>query len=391
MSNYLGELVEIIGGGTPSKSNPEFWSGKIPWASVKDFKTTELLSTADYITEAGVKGSATNVIPAGNIIVPTRMALGKVAVNKVDMAINQDLKALIVRDDEVLSKLYLLRFLESKAKYIEEQGKGATVKGITLDVLRGLEIPLPPLPEQKRIAAILDKADAIRRKRQQAIQLADEFLRAVFLDMFGDPVTNPKRWDETELLNVSVGKFQNGAYFPKEKYTEDGVEMVHMANAFYDVIQRGSLKRVDASKLDIDKYGLSESDIMISRRSLTYEGAAKPCLIPKSDEPLLFESSMIRFTPNVSKVNKRYLFQYLSEPLVKDHFIRKYVTGATIKGISQKNLEKVRVLVPPIWIQNEFSKKVNSIESLIAKLSSQNELSEVAFKALSQKAFSGEL
>ena len=100
---------------------------------------------------------------------------------------------------------------------------------------------------------------------------------------------------------------------------------------------------------------------------------------------------MIRFTPNVSKVNKRYLFQYLSEPLVKDHFIRKYVTGATIKGISQKNLEKVRVLVPPIWIQNEFSKKVNSIESLIAKLSSQNELSEVAFKALSQKAFSGEL
>jgi len=391
VSNYLGELVEIIGGGTPSKSNPEFWSGKIPWASVKDFKTTELLSTADYITEAGVKGSATNVIPAGNIIVPTRMALGKVAVNKVDMAINQDLKALIVRDDEVLSKLYLLRFLESKAKYIEEQGKGATVKGITLDVLRGLEIPLPPLPEQKRIAAILDKADAIRRKRQQAIQLADEFLRAVFLDMFGDPVTNPKRWDETELLNVSVGKFQNGAYFPKEKYTEDGVEMVHMANAFYDVIQRGSLKRVDASKLDIDKYGLSESDIMISRRSLTYEGAAKPCLIPKSDEPLLFESSMIRFTPNVSKVNKRYLFQYLSEPLVKDHFIRKYVTGATIKGISQKNLEKVRVLVPPIWIQNEFSKKVNSIESLIAKLSSQNELSEVAFKALSQKAFSGEL
>ena len=79
---------------------------------------------------------------------------------------------------------------------------GSLVRARPAEVER-IEIPLPPLAEQKRIAAILDKADAIRRKRQQAIQLADDFLRAVFLDMFGDPVTNPKGWEIAELGSIS--------------------------------------------------------------------------------------------------------------------------------------------------------------------------------------------
>src|SRR5690606_12774049 len=168
---------------------------------------TELSKTEDYITADAIKNSASNLIPAGSIIVPTRMALGKVATNLVDMAINQDLKALIIKDEKKLDKRYFLRFLESKADYLEKQGKGATVKGITLDVLKGLEVPLPPLEEQKRIAAILDKADAIRRKRQQAIKLADDFLRSVFLEMFGDPVTNPKGWEVKALGDLCEDLF----------------------------------------------------------------------------------------------------------------------------------------------------------------------------------------
>ncbi|EEO02103.1 restriction endonuclease subunit S [Vibrio cholerae] len=171
----LGELVTIKGGGTPSKKIADYWGGTIPWASVKDLKSRVLLNTEDSITELGVVKSATNVIPKGTIIVPTRMALGKVAITGCDMAINQDLKALIIVDNKQINQCYLARFLESKSSFIESEGKGATVKGITLDFLKSLEIPLPPLDEQKRIAAILDKADAIRQKRKQAISLADEF------------------------------------------------------------------------------------------------------------------------------------------------------------------------------------------------------------------------
>jgi len=135
-SAFLGELVDIRGGGTPSRGNPVYWGGKIPWATVKDFSTTTISGTIESITEKGVAESATNIIPAGNIIVPTRMAIGKAAINLVDIAINQDLKALLIKDQKRVHKEYIFRFLLSKSSYLESSGKGATVKGIRLEVLR---------------------------------------------------------------------------------------------------------------------------------------------------------------------------------------------------------------------------------------------------------------
>ena len=114
--------------------------------------------------------------------------------------------------DEVDSK-YLAYFFKSPQYWfqITAMAEGAAQPGVNSSKLKELEIPLPPLPEQKRIAAILDKADAIRRKRQQAIQLADDFLRAVFLDMFGDPVTNPKGW-ELKTLGELCTKITDGEH-----------------------------------------------------------------------------------------------------------------------------------------------------------------------------------
>lgn len=273
---------------------------------------------------------------------------------------------------------------------LEKKTITTSIPGLNRDDFYDTEIPLPPLAEQKRIAAILDKADAIRQKRKKAIELADEFLRSVFLDMFGDPVTNPKGWKTSTLDELVSGKFQNGAYFPKEQYSVKGVEMVHMSDAFYDYVPRGSMKRVMADYADLKKYNVNHQDLLISRRSLNYEGAAKPSLIEASEEPLLFESSLIRITPNSKLVNKLYLFAYLSNEIVKEHKIRKYVTGATIKGISQKNLETVEVLVPPMELQQSYADIFIKVEKLKSEL---NEilLSRDMFESLSQEAFSGQL
>lgn len=295
-------------------------------------------------------------------------------------------------DDSKVDKFYLRYAINSKLNLIIEQAHGGVgLKHITKGKLEAIQIPLPSLSEQKRIAAILDKADAIRRKRQQAIKLADDFLRSVFLEMFGDPVTNPKGWEVKSLISLCTEGFQNGAYFPPENYADDGVEMVHMSDAFYDTVQRGALRRVRCSSEDIKKYGLNENQLLISRRSLTYEGAAKPSLIPKSDEPLIFESSLIRVSPSNDKILTRFLFQYLSTESVKEHHIRKYVTGATIKGISQKNLEKISVYVPPIGLQEEFSLVVSKVGRLIQNGMASSIVDSRLFQSLSQKAFSGTL
>ncbi|HGJ5890996.1 MULTISPECIES: restriction endonuclease subunit S [Arsenophonus] len=286
---------------------------------------------------------------------------------------------------------YVGYFLKSKFREIRKHCTGATIPHVSKNFLLNLSIPLPEKNIQKKISNILDKADNIRQKRKQAIKLADDFLRATFLAMFGDPVTNPKGWDVKPLVSLVVGKFQNGAYFPRDKYSKYGIEMVHMTDAFYDIIQRGSLKRVQASDADIVKYILTHEDLMISRRSLNYEGAAKPSLIPQSDEPLIFESSMIRITPDKNQIDKRFLFHYLSDPLVKDHFIRKFVTGATIKGISQKNLEQVRVIVPPMEQQKKFLGIVHMLEKYKQKLGESAIGITGMFSALSQRAFLDQL
>lgn len=215
----LGALVSITGGGTPDRSNPNFWGGDIPWATVKDFKTLEISSTQEHITEEGLKGSAANIAAVGSIIVPTRMALGKAAINTVPVAINQDLKALRVLDQKVIDRDYLFRFLLAKATFLESRGQGATVKGITLDVLRDLEVPVPPIREQQRIASILDKADSLRRKRQEAIRLADTLHRALFVKMYGDPDVNPKEWPVLAMGDVI--EFRGGSQPPKETFVSE--------------------------------------------------------------------------------------------------------------------------------------------------------------------------
>ena len=152
----LGEsLAGIIGGGTPSRDNPSFWGGDIPWLTVKDMRGRRPTDAQEHITQQAVKESATNIIPPDTVITATRVGLGKVVRVPFAAAINQDLKALVVGPD--LDKSYLEYWLLSIATFLESIGSGTTVKGIRLETLRQLPIPLAPLQEQREIVAELEK------------------------------------------------------------------------------------------------------------------------------------------------------------------------------------------------------------------------------------------
>lgn len=148
----LKDVVEKhIGGGTPSKSESAYWGGDIPWASVKDLHEDHLISTKDYITQKGLDNSASNLIPSGNIIICMRMAIGKIVYNDIDVAINQDLRAIML--NEYIIREYFFYFY----KTCKLDGSGVTVKGIKINELLQVLIPLPPLEEQRRIVARLNE------------------------------------------------------------------------------------------------------------------------------------------------------------------------------------------------------------------------------------------
>jgi type I restriction enzyme S subunit len=152
----LGEsLSAIIGGGTPSRDNPSLWGGPIPWLTVKDMRGRRPSQAQECITEIAVKESATNIIPPDTVITATRVGLGKVIRVPFAAAINQDLKALVVGPD--LDKSYLEYWLVSIASFLESIGSGTTVKGIRLETLRQLPLPLAPLKEQREIVAEIEK------------------------------------------------------------------------------------------------------------------------------------------------------------------------------------------------------------------------------------------
>ncbi len=265
----------------------------------------------------------TRVAKSGDLIVCVRATIGDLNWADRDYCLGRGVAGIRARHGKADVR-YLAHFMESRKSDLARLGTGSTFLAIRRADLEQFSIPLPPLPEQKRIAAILDKADAIRRKRQQAIQLTEQFLRSTFLDMFGDPVTNPKGWRVVELGTLVSRGFQNGAYYPKEQYvTSGGVEMVHMSDAFYGSVTFDEIKRVSAPESDVEKYSLDHNDILVARRSLNYEGSAKPCRIPKTGRDLIFESSLIRVTTDREKLHPLYFYYYLSNPRARSKYVFK--------------------------------------------------------------------
>jgi len=385
----LGGLVSISGGGTPSRNNNAYWGGNIPWATVKDLKDTTLSATQEKITAEGLSDSASNLIPAGSVIVATRMGLGKVAINTIDVTINQDLKAFSCCAD--LEPRYLLYFLLANASHLDSMGKGATVKGITLDVLKDLSVPLPPLPEQKRITAILDKADSIRRKRQEAVRLTEELLRSVFLDMFGDPVTNPKGWPKAKLSEVVKGKYgikagPFGSSLKKEDYTTSGYRIYGQEQVIAGRFDIGDYYIGERKFQQLKECEVAEGDLLVS----LVGSFGKVLVVPSGIEPGIINPRLLKITPSRNLVTSIFLAAVIGNPSIQAAF-GQMAHGGTMGILNVGLLKQLDVILPPLNLQHEFAKWLKIMKKLGDSLQFSVDSSGTLFCSLIQRAFMGKL
>lgn len=381
----LGSLADFING---VAFKPEDW-GKDGNRIIRIQNLTDSSKPYNRTTR---KVPAQYHVEPGDLLVSWSASLGVFEWTGPDVAIlNQHIFRVRPHESRV-DKRYLKYGLKLALDKMQRHLHGATMQHVNRGEFLSTQIFVPPLPEQRRIAEILDRADALRAKRRAALAHLDTLTQSIFLDMFGDPIAGESRYPILALSAVVARPFQSGAYFPKDAYCiEEGVEMVHMGDAFYHTVVRGSLKRVACDDTAIDKYSISDSDILVARRSLNYEGSAKPCLIPKSIEPLIYESSLIRVTPRLDMVTVPYLFHYLNNDRVRRRFVYPFVTQSTISGINLSNLARVPVVVPPVSLQNEFALRIDAVENLKAahriSLGQQNSL----LASLQHRAFRGEL
>jgi type I restriction enzyme, S subunit len=205
----LGDLCDVIGGGTPPKDRPDYYGGDIPWATVRDMRTDIITSTEHSITAEAVKASATNIIPAGNVVIATRVGLGKVCLLAQDTAVNQDLRGIVPKSKKEIDVGFLFAWFKSISEQIIAEGTGATVQGVKLPFIKGLAVPYPEMEEQRRIVTLLDEAFAdiatakanTEKNLQNARDLFDSSLNAI----------EGKKAQLGEYVTIKTGKLDANA------------------------------------------------------------------------------------------------------------------------------------------------------------------------------------
>ena len=287
---------------------------------------------------------------------------------------------------------YLVRVLENYD--VTPWITGSTRAKLTKAGASKIQIPLPPLAEQKRIAAILDAADALRAKRREALAQLDTLLQSTFLDMFGDPVTNPMGWEVRSLGDLAVKKPNNGVFRRNPEYSESldsTLPVVWVAELFRgNCIDVSESRRLEATQAEIEKYGLFPGDLLFCRSSLKLDGIAYNNVFLGKREEALFECHLIRVSPRTDVVNPVFLnLQLRSVPMRA--LLKLKSKTATMTTIDQKALSSVGVVVPPVGLQSRFAAVVESVEQQRARQRAHLAELDTFFASLQSRAFRGDL
>ncbi|MCX6151740.1 MAG: restriction endonuclease subunit S [Ignavibacteriales bacterium] len=293
----------------------------------------------------------------------------------------------IVFDDQLINPKYGFYFLPKKLKEIEDSTSFVTVKHISHKQILKIQIPLPPLPIQKQIAEILERADKAKQKRKEANKLTDEFLQSVFIEMFGDPNTNTNGWD-TGIINDAL-EYSDYGTSNKSNHEKLGYPVLGMANITYEgQLDLTKLSFVELTDDEFNKLKLEQGDIIFNRTNST-ELVGKTTYWNKNLDAVL-ASYLVKL-----RLNKKFNLVVFSFLLNTTHFKTMFISRCK-KAVGQSNisptlLKEFPIYFPPLSLQQQFAEIVNKTEALKEKQKQSKQELENLFQSLMQKAFKGEL
>jgi type I restriction enzyme, S subunit len=385
----LGDVCEVIGGGTPSKdkAHAAFYTGDICWATVRDMKSDLISDTEFKITQEAVKGSATNIIPKGNVVIATRVGLGKVCLIEHDTAINQDLRGIVPKDAGKLAVPFLFWWLKSVAHLIEQEGTGATVQGVKLPFIKSLDIPTPPLPEQQRIVAILDEAfegiATARANAEKNLKNAREVFDSHLNDVFS------QRGEGWELKKIKdVAKHSLGKMLDKAKNKGEPQSYLRNINVRWFSFDLSDLLQMPFLPEESAKYTAVKGDVLICEGG--YPGRAA---IWTEDYPIYFQKALHRVRFHEPEHNKWFLYYLYAQD--KSGELKRHFSGTGIQHFTGQVLAQFELPLPPLSELRRALVKIDelSIETKRLEIIYQKKLTALdeLKKSLLHQAFSGQL
>ena len=389
----LGDVCEVIGGGTPSKDNPAYYLGEIPWATVRDMRQEVITETECQITKEAVKSSATNIIPSGNVVIATRVGLGKVCLLGQDTAINQDLRGIIPRNPNVLLVRFLFWWFKSIADVIVAEGTGATVQGVKLPFVKSLPLPVPPLSEQHRIVAILDEAfDGIatakantEKNLQNARALFESHLQSVFTER-GEGWVEPAK-QLSELCELIVDCEHKTAPIQKVGFPSIRTTNIGKGKLLLDGVNRVSQETYDAwTRRAIPQPG----DLIFAREA----PAGNVAVIPNGLKVCLGQRTVL-IRSKMAVFDSDFLASLLLTPQMQQRLVA-HSKGATVKHINMKDIRALDVgAIPSLDVQRVLARIMSDVSNERERLETIYQQKLTALdnlkKSLLHQAFSGQL
>jgi len=388
-TSTIGEVCLVVTGATPKTGTPDFWDGNIPWVTPKnlsDLQQKYLSDTPRKLTDAGFKSCSTNMLPAQSVLLSSRAPIGLVAINTIPVCTNQGFKSLVPRNGRVSSD-YLYWWLVVHQEHLQWMGRGATFKEVSKKIVESIQIPLPPLAEQKRIAAILDAADALRTKRRESLDQLDTLLQSTFLEMFGDPVTNPMEWRIERLTDVCV-KITDGTHHSPPTL-DDGIPYITAKHLKKDGLKFFEKPWYVSSEHHAEIFARcdpQQGDVLYIKDGATTGIAA----VNHYDFEFSMLSSLALLKPNTHVIHSVYLCAYLNNERNKSALTDR-MGGAAIKRLTLTKIKTFEIPLPPLSLQHRFAAIVESIEQQKATQRQHLEELDTLFAALQQRAFNGEL
>ncbi len=350
----LKELGAIITGNTPKTSETENYdSNDIPFVKPSDLHESdiwELTSAENHISEKA-RGKA-RIAPSGTVLCTCIGIIGKIGIVSNECAFNQQINAIIPDTKKVIPH-YLAYAISSKKNYMQEKANAAVVPIINKTQFGALSIQTPSLDKQRNIVNVLFSLEALISNRQQALSLLNTLVKSRFIEMFGDPVTNPMGWEVKKLSDICVVGSSKRVY--QSEQTSMGVPFLRIS----DLVSRITTQK-ESCDLHIpeelfnkfEQQGLvpKAGDILVTAR-----GTLGLCYIIKPDDRFYFQDGMISWVhTSEAEVNPVYI-SYLFDSQGIRRQIDSVIAGSTVAYLSIAQLGKFDILMPPIDLQNQFA------------------------------------
>ena len=386
----IESLCELVRGSSPRPSgDPRYYGGNVPRLMVKDVSRDGMYVTPkiDFLTEDGALKS--RPMKKGDLVIAVSGDPGEPSILNIDACIHDGFVGLRNLKNELVFTPYLYRYFKFNKEQSKSQAVGAIYKNLNTAQIKALKIPLPPLDQQKKIAAILDAADAYRQKTKALIEKYDELTQSLFLDMFGDPVSNPKGWKKVPLKDVIV-KIGRGKS-PKYSEYETGFWAINQKCIQWGVINPIHKKPIlESFFLDLkNEFKAKKDDVLVNSTGTGTLGRSSVYNLETED---MIDSHVTIVRPILGDVKSIFLSVFFNQKNIQSEIYRTSVTGSTNQiELNKESFSKFQIYLPDLSIQNQFAERVQAIEAQKAQAQASLAQAEELFNSLLQKAFKGEL